>query len=298
MITVFSIVGATASGKSELALELSSKLNGEIISCDSVQIYKYFDIGSAKPTKEEQKIVSHHLIDILEPNEQCTAGLWKEKAITIIEDIHQRGKLPIIVGGTGLYLKSLFLGMFEQESRNEEYRVFLNQRLQQEGSHILYKELQSIDPVYASKISCEDHIRIVRALEAIFVTKIKFSELHQHNTKPNWQWIFSQPNQNREIIYQNIEKRVHHMLEKGLIDETKAIIERFGDTSPVFKTIGYRHVLNYLQNVYDLDNMTKQLILDTKHFAKRQQTLFRSLLQEQKIYSKEELLEGKFYANI
>lgn len=295
MITVLCVVGATASGKTDLSIRLAKALNGEIVSCDSVQIYKYFNIGSAKPTLEEQKMVPHHLIDILEPSEQCNAGFWKNKAIEIIENIHRRGKLPIIAGGTGLYLKSLYLGMFEQNSRNDEYRTYLNDKIKVEGTLAFYNTLKQLDPHYAEKISPSDTLRIVRALEAIFVTKIPFSDLHKYNTKPNWQWYFTQPPTSRENIYQRIEQRINKMLQDGLIDEVQNIINQFGNTSPVFNTIGYRHALMYLNNKYSLSEMKNELILDTRHFAKRQLTLFRSLLKEEKMLSEKEILEGDLF---
>ncbi|MGL4388941.1 MAG: hypothetical protein ACRCTJ_06080, partial [Brevinema sp.] len=157
--------------------------------------------------------------------------------------------------------------------------------VEKEGLVALYKELQIQDPLYASKISVNDQLRIIRALEAIFVTKIKFSDLHKHNTKPDWKWIFVQPDLTREQIYHNIETRVHEMIKYGLIDETKDIINKFGTSSPVFRTIGYRHVLDFFHNKYNLATMTEKLILDTKHYAKRQQTLFRSLLKDETIHS-------------
>ncbi|MGL4394060.1 MAG: tRNA (adenosine(37)-N6)-dimethylallyltransferase MiaA [Brevinema sp.] len=298
MITVIAVVGATASGKSSLGIELAQKFNGEIVSCDSVQIYKYFNIGSAKATESEQKMAPHHLIDLLDPHEQCNAGLWKDLAIQKIEDIHHRGKLPIIVGGTGLYLKSLFLGMFEQESRDDAYRLHLLDQVKSVGLPSLYEELQIKDPSYAAKISPQDQLRILRALEAMFVTNIKFSELHLHNTKPSYRWIFTQTDLSREEIYQKIANRVDHMIEAGLLEETRAIIDRFGDASPVFGTIGYRHVRKFLNAEYDLKAMRDELILDTRHYAKRQQTLYRSLLKNERIFSPKEMLQGIFHENI
>ncbi|MGL5956194.1 MAG: tRNA (adenosine(37)-N6)-dimethylallyltransferase MiaA [Brevinema sp.] len=287
MVRVLSVIGATASGKTKLALQLAQKLNGEIISCDSVQIYKYFTIGSAKPSLTELQIVPHYLIDTLEPTEKCNAGLWKEYAIRHVEDIVQRGKLPIIVGGTGLYLKSLYLGMFEENSRDQKYR----ESLQHNSLEDLYDQLQMIDPVYAKKISSRDRLRIIRALEAVYVTGIKFSDLHQHNIKPPWEWIFAKPTILREDIYQHIEQRVYQMLVQGLIEETEALLSRFGkDVSPM-GAIGYRHSLAFLEGMYDKETMIQQLIQDTRHFAKRQESLFRSLIPQELLYDTNILLK-------
>lgn len=278
MIHVLSIVGATASGKTNLSLELAKSLDGEIVSCDSVQIYKYFDILSAKPSKNELAEVPHHLIDCLEPTELCNAGFWKNKAIEIVQDIHNRGKVPIIVGGTGLYLKALYLGMFEQESRDQEYREFLQKNVEKNGLDDLYQKLLLIDKDYALKISENDQLRIVRALEVFHVTKIKFSELHKHNVKPNWNWTFVKPQTSREDIYKNIEQRIYQMQDSGMIEEVKNLLLKYGPEIAPLKTIGYRHVCEYLEGKYDQDEMLQKLILDTRHFAKRQETLFRSLI--------------------
>jgi len=289
-IKVLSIVGATASGKSNLAIQCALKFNGEIISCDSVQVYKYLDIGSAKVSLLERETIPHYLIDILEPNEVCNAGYWRNLTLELIKDIHLRGKLPIIVGGSGLYLKSLLLGMFEGNSRDQVYRDSLIEKSQKYGIDILYKELQYKDPLYCKKISSKDNLRIIRALEAIHATKISFSQLHTKNYKPNWEWIFMSPDITREQVYNNIEKRVYYMINKGLIEETDNIIKKYGSELKIMNSIGYRHVIKYLQNLYSKEEMIAELIIDTRHFAKRQLTLFRSLLKDQElIYNIEKL---------
>ena len=290
MVKVLSIIGATASGKSDLATQVAKKFNGEIVSCDSVQIYKYFNIGSAKPSTLELQKIPHHLIDILEPTTICNAGYWRDLAIPIVEDIANRGKLPIIVGGTGLYLKSLYLGMFEENSRDQEYRKFLQERAKKESVTILYQELQQLDPEYAQKIASSDQLRIIRALEAIKVTQIKFSQLHQYNIKPNWEWIFSKPKMSREEIYKRIEQRVLIMLENGLIEETQSLLQGFGKDIPAINTIGYRHVVEYIEGFKSFEEMRDTLVQDTRRFAKRQETLFRSLINSSDILDPEILL--------
>ena len=290
MMKVLSIIGATASGKSDLAMKIAEKFNGEIVSCDSVQIYKYFNIGSAKPSSIELQKIPHHLIDVLEPTSTCNAGYWRDLAIPIVEDIISRGKLPIIVGGTGLYLKSLYIGMFEGNSRDQEYREFLQNRALKENISILYQELQQVDPTYALKIASTDQLRIIRALEAIKVTQIKFSELHQYNIKPAWNSTFTMPKISREDIYKRIEKRFFVMLDNGLIEEVKYLIECFGNEIPAINTIGYRNVMKYLEGSTNLEEMRNTLIQDTKHFAKRQQTLFRSLIKDSDILDPDILL--------
>ncbi|MGL4676796.1 MAG: tRNA (adenosine(37)-N6)-dimethylallyltransferase MiaA [Brevinema sp.] len=287
MNRVLSVIGATASGKTSLAIQLAQHLNGEIVSCDSVQIYKYFTIGSAKPSVQELQSIPHYLIDTLDPLTECNAGLWRQYAIHHVNDIIQRGKLPIIVGGTGLYLKSVYLGMFEENSRDQKYR----ECLQNYDSAYLYQQLQAVDSVYAKKISTQDRLRIIRALEAFHVTGIKFSELHQYNIKPQWDWIFIKPSAVREQIYQNIEQRVYQMLVQGLIEETEALLSKFGKTVAPIGAIGYRHCVAYLEGMYDKNTMIQQLIQDTRRFAKRQESLFRSLIPQELLYNSEILLK-------
>lgn len=290
MTQVLSVIGATASGKTNLALQFAEKFNGEIISCDSVQIYKEFDIVSAKPSLTELSLIPHHLISVLEPTQPCNAGYWKEQAIHSVNDIVSRGKTPIIVGGTGLYLKALYLGMFEQNSRNQEYREFLQQESKIKGLDSLYAQLVSLDVEYANKISKNDELRIIRALEVIKVTGIKFSELHHHNVKPDWKWVFTKPTLSREIIYQQIENRIHKMMGQGAIEEVEILLLKYGDIPPL-KTIGYRHIVDYITGKIDKQTMLDTMILDTRHFAKRQETLFRSLIPESLLKNSEILLE-------
>ncbi len=290
MIRVLAVTGATASGKTELAIKLAKKHNGEIISCDSVQIYKYFDIGSAKPSAEELSEAPHHLISVLEPDAPCNAGIWKDAAIDCVNDIVSRGKTPIIAGGTGLYLKALYLGMFEENSRDDSYREYLNKQAETEGLDALYQKLLAEDPDYAQKISPRDQMRIIRALEASQVTGIPFSRLHLKNTKPDWLWSFTDTYLPRETIYQNIKNRVYAMIEGGLIEETENLLSIYGAGVAPMTAIGYRHVSDYLLGKYDKQTMIDTLIRDTRRYAKRQETLFRGLIPAELMQNSDILL--------
>ncbi|MGL4367804.1 MAG: tRNA (adenosine(37)-N6)-dimethylallyltransferase MiaA [Brevinemataceae bacterium] len=294
-LKVIAVIGATASGKSDLALSGADLLSGEIVSCDSVQIYQYADIGSAKPSLGDRQQIPHHLIDVLSPEVRCNAGMWRSMATNAVQDISGRGKVSIIAGGTGLYLKSLYLGMFEQKSRDETYRNILNARAVNEGIDVLYNELCQKDPDYAKKITPTDTLRIIRALEAEYVTNIPFSRLHQHNVKPDWEWIFVSPDRSRDEIYQRIEKRVYYMIDNGLIEETELLIRRFGNQLPLLEAIGYKHAYQYLQGISSKDIMIQQLIRDTSRFAKRQQTLFRNLLKDQEVFTDFEQIKDRLY---
>lgn len=290
---VWALVGATASGKSEAALSLAERFNGEIISCDSVQVYKFFDIGSAKLSLNQRRGIPHHLIDILNPEQICTTGYWRDCALSSVQDVWERGRLPIITGGTGLYLKALFCGLFEGESTNPSVRNSLELKAcTLDGLHNLYTNLQISDPIYASKIAANDKKRIIRALEALEVTGIPFSKLHEQNFKPSWEWTFVMPELPRETLYSLIEKRTLAMLEDGLIEETRFLMQHF-PSSPGLSAIGYRHAVLAIEGVFDEESLVEKLTKDTRHFAKRQISLFKNLLKGQRIYSPKEIMQQR-----
>lgn len=289
-INVLAIVGPTAAGKSALAMEYASLINGEIVSCDSVQVYKFLDIGSAKPSLSDRQKISHYLIDILEPDEPCNVGFWRDKAVESVITISNKGKVPIIVGGTGLYFKALYYGLFQGNSKNEEYRKYLQEKSKTLGYDSLYEQLQLKDPLYAQKIHKNDKKRIIRALEAIHVTGRPFSALHNQNVKPLWNWHWIYVNDSRENVYFNIEQRVNLMIKQGLIDETKVLFDIFGPCCAL-NAIGYRHVVLFLLNKLSKDNMIQSLIKDTRNFAKRQISLFNNLLKGKKILTESEIIQ-------
>ena len=252
---VIAIVGATASGKTAYAIELAQKVNGEIISADSRLVYKGFDIGTAKPTKTEQDGIPHHMIDIVEPEFEFSAGLYKTQAKKIIEDILSRGKTPIIAGGTGLYIDILLKNYtLPQIEANHELRNELK-KLSKED---LYETLLKLDPQAGESIDINDGKKVIRAIEII---KTSGKTLKEARGIADSEY--------------DINKRVDIMLESGLIDETKALLSKHGRIPNLVNTIGYREIIGFLDNNYSLDEALELLKKNTRNYAKRQLTWFR-----------------------
>lgn len=266
MKKVIYIGGPTGVGKSEVGIKLAKKLNGEIISCDAFQIYKYMDIGTNKIKKEDMENIPHYLIDIIYPNEEFSSGLYKEIATKIIDEITERGKLPIIVGGTGLYLRTLLY--FDPPKRDENIRNSLLERVEKEGLNSLYEELKSVDPNYAKKISKNDKKRIVRALEVYYIYNKPFSELQ--NRVERYDSLKFALITDRKILYEKIEKRVESMFERGFVEEVKYIFENFGFSKTSIKAIGYEEVLRYLKGEISFEECKREIIKKTKEYARKQ----------------------------
>lgn len=274
---VIGIVGPTGVGKTEIALELAGEFRGEIVSCDSVQLYKHLDIGSAKPSHEDMKRIPHHLIDVFEPDFQVDVGIYKAAAEKEILSVHDRGKLPIVCGGTGLYFTALHRGLVNAPSRDDAVRNTLEDRVDREGLASLYRELGVSDPVSAGKILPNDKRRIVRALEVFYRTGKPLSELHGDNKKLDLKWLVIGITMDRSELYKRIERRVDNMVERGLVDETRSVIERFGPDSFALGSIGYRHAANFINGTWTRDEFIETLKRDTRHYAKRQMTWFRKI---------------------
>ncbi|MCX8094635.1 MAG: tRNA (adenosine(37)-N6)-dimethylallyltransferase MiaA [Caldisericia bacterium] len=266
MKRVIYIGGPTGVGKSEVGIKLAKKINGEILSCDAFQIYKFMDIGTNKIKKEEMEGVPHHMIDIINPNEEFSSALYKEIGLKKIDEIINRKKLPIIVGGTGLYLRTLLY--FEPPEKNESIRNFLLERVEKEGLQSLYDELQIVDPDYANKISKNDKKRIVRALEVYYIYKKPFSSFQ--NKIERFESLKFALIMDRKLLYERIERRVEKMFKSGLIDEVKYIEENFGFSKTSIKAIGYQEILKYLKGEITLDNCKKEIIKKTKEYARKQ----------------------------
>ncbi|MCS7228538.1 MAG: tRNA (adenosine(37)-N6)-dimethylallyltransferase MiaA [Candidatus Kryptonium sp.] len=274
---VLAIVGPTASGKTKLSLIVADKINGEIISADSRQVYKYMDIGTAKPTKEERERIKHYFIDELTPDQEFNAGIFGERGREIIEDIFSRGKIPIIVGGSGLYVKSLIDGFFQGPSANWELREILYNKAKELGSEALYEELKKVDPESAQKIHPNNLKRIVRALEVYYLTGKPISQL-QKEEKPeiNFKTIQVGLNWNRKKLYQQIEKRVDEMIKQGLIDEVKNLRALGYDRNlNSLQTVGYKEVFDYLDGLISYDQMIYLIKRNSRRYAKRQLTWFK-----------------------
>jgi len=273
--------GPTGVGKSDISIELALRLNGEIISCDSMQIYKYMDIGSAKISFEEMKGVKHHLLDIVSPEENFNAALYKELALKTIEDVQARGKLPILVGGTGLYINSLIYNYdFAQSQRDDKYRDMLEHLALDKGKEYVHEMLKQVDMKSYETLFPNDLKRVIRALE---VFKITGKTIYSFNEQKE-EAILDIPyllhyfvlTMDRAKLYDRINSRVDGMLEKGLIDEVK-ILKHMGYTTSMqsMKGIGYKEILYYLEGKLTLSEATLLIKKGSRNYAKRQLTWFR-----------------------
>ncbi len=275
---VIVIAGPTASGKTKLAIELAKKINGEIISCDSMQIYKEMNIGTAKPTEQEQKEVKHYMIDIISPNERFSVSDYKKMAENQIEKILKNGKVPILVGGTGLYVNSLIYGIeFLEIEFDEKYRQQLEKRVENEGLEKLYEEAKKIDEDAMKSISSNDKKRILRVLEIFHqtgMTKTKQDELSRKNG-PKYDYKVFAINLERETLYDRINKRVDQMIENGLIEEVKSIYEKYNSFPTAMQGIGYKEVVEYIKEDITKEEMIEKIKQESRRYAKRQLTWFR-----------------------
>lgn len=276
--TVYVICGPTASGKSSLAIELAKKINGEIISADSMQIYKDMNIGTAKVTEEEMLGIKHYLIDYVSPDERYSVSDFKKDAENTIEEILNKEKTPIIVGGTGLYIDSLIYGIeFQNEEVDFEYRNKLNEIAEREGLERLYKEAIEIDPEAMKKISINDRKRIIRVLEIYHKTgKTKTQqekESRKNEVKYNYK-VFA-ITMERNLLYERIEKRVDKMITEGLIEEVERIVKKYKKFPTAMQGLGYKEVVEFLENKTTKEEMIEKIKKETRHYAKRQLTWFR-----------------------
>lgn len=278
---VIVIVGPTASGKTALSIELAKKIDGEIISCDSMQIYKDMNIGSAKPTIEEMQGIKHYMIDIAEPTERFSVAEYKKRSEEAIEEILQKGKVPIIVGGTGLYANSLIYNIeYNEIMLDEEYRKNLMQIAETEaGLATLYEKARSIDPVAMEKISSNDKKRIIRVLEIKHSTGKNKTELELESRKNEVKYEYKvfAINMPREILYDRINKRVDIMIENGLIDEVENIIEKYKEFPTAMQAIGYKEIVMYLKGELTKQEAIEKIKQESRRYAKRQITWFKKI---------------------
>jgi tRNA dimethylallyltransferase len=279
---VLVITGPTATGKTSLGIELAKRLNGEIISADSRQVYIHMDIGTAKPTREERREVPHHLIDIACPDQTYSAGAFAREAKIIVEQLLNKKKLPIIVGGTGLYLKALMDGLFEAPKADPQIRERLKLEAEQYGLQRLYRRLEGIDPVTVGWISPKDRIRIVRALEVYEQTGKPISLWHKetNSLRRSYQFINFGMTMSRNLLYQRINARVDRMMESGFIAEVEKLRSLgYSFDLPALRTFGYLDLVNYLQGKLELQDAVDRFKRKTRNFAKRQFTWFRHQLE-------------------
>jgi tRNA dimethylallyltransferase len=276
---LIAVVGPTASGKSALGIELALALNGEIINCDSVQVYQDIQIATAKVPLEERRGVPHHLIDFVSPQINYTAGDWARKATAVIEDVQRRNHLPILVGGTGLYLRALRNPFFPSPQTNEELRRRLNRLRERRGVEHLHRLLRRLDPQSADELYSRDWPRVQRAIEVYLQTgqamshqKVKRSQPHPN--AGNLCLIVLNPP--RDALYQRINQRTEKHFAAGLVEEVRALLARgVPAASNALGAHGYRRVVEYLQGKRTLESAVEQTKLDVRHYAKRQLTWFR-----------------------
>ena len=275
---VIVICGPTASGKTALSIELAKKINGEIISADSMQIYKDMDIGTAKPTKEEMQGIKHYLLDFVSPEERYSVAQYKQDAKAAIKEIIAKGKTPIIVGGTGLYIDSLIYEIEYSDIKiDEDYRKQLEKIVEEKGLDELYKMAMKIDPIAMEKISLNDKKRIMRVLEIYKSTgKTKTQQEEESRKNPvEYDYKVFAINWDREILYKRINKRVDLMIEQGLIDEVRNILKKYDKFPTAMQGLGYKEVMDYINGIYTKEEMIEKIKMETRRYAKRQLTWFR-----------------------
>lgn len=274
---VIVIVGPTASGKTAVSIELAKKINGEIISADSMQVYKCMDIGTAKPSIDEQDGIKHYLLDIVYPYELFNVAKYKELATNAIEEILKKKKIPIIVGGTGLYINTLVNGIeFIDINKDEEYTKQLMNRYENEGAESLFEELLKIDPESANVIEKNNIRRVIRALEIYKVTGKTKSQIDKESIKETkYDYRIFGIEWDRNELYDRINSRVDLMFQNGLVDEVKSIIQEYDISNTAIQGLGYKEVIEYLNGNIQYDEMVDLIKRETRHYAKRQLTWFK-----------------------
>ncbi len=275
---VIVICGPTASGKTGLSIELAKKINGEIVSADSMQIYKGMNIGTAKPTPEEMQGIKHYLIDFISPDERYSVADYKKDAKKAIKEIIDKGKTPIVVGGTGLYVDSLIYEIeYPEIEFDEEYRKELEKKVDEKGLEYVYEKAKEIDPQAIEKISKNDAKRILRILEIYHATGKNKTEQEIESRKKEVEYDYKvyAINWDRETLYERINKRVDNMIEQGLIEEVEKISKKYNKFPTAMQGLGYKEVVEYLKGNCTKEEMIEKIKKETRHYAKRQLTWFR-----------------------
>ncbi len=271
--TVYIISGPTASGKSIISYYLAKRINGEIVNCDSIQLYKYMDIGSAKPSEKEMEDIPHHLYSIEDPSENMTVAQFRKLALEAIDDILARGKTPIVCGGTGLYLNAILYDMdFGAVPDDEERRQELEKLAEERGSLYMHEYLEGLDPDAASRIHPNNTRKIIRAIEAFEYGK-GIKDLSECELNPDYDFKFFAITMERDWLYERINRRASRLITSGLVDEVTNLL-RMGYTPdlPSMKGIGYKEIIGFLNGEYDLYDARELIQKNTRHYAKRQYT--------------------------
>ncbi len=272
------LVGPTASGKSALGVWLAERLSGEVVCCDSTQVYRYFNIGTAKPTAEERRGVPHHLIDLLEPGELFTAGEYRRRALAVLEDLRRRERLPIFTVGTGLYLRALLEGLADAPRRSEELRARLGERARRRGPEYLHRLLARLDRAAAERIAPRDIPKLVRAIEICVLAGKPITEIHRAGRQRLEGFALLKVGlmPRRTELYQRIARRVEAMLARGWLDEVKKLLARgIPPAAKPFEFIGYRELRVHCAGKLSLPDAVKAIEQATRRYAKRQITWFR-----------------------
>jgi len=274
------ICGPTCVGKTGTAIRLAKQFRGEIIGADSMQVYRYMDIGTAKPTKEEQKEIVHHMIDIRDPDEPYDAGTFADEALKKITELKKEGIVPFLVGGTGLYIKALIYGFSRETPIDPDVLCRLKEEAERYGTMMLYERLQEKDPAAAEKIHPNDTFRIVRALEVFEKTGKPISTFHSNHgfLNPMLNALTIGLHIERETLYDHINRRVDEMIKTGLLDEVKGLLQKgYSSKLKPMQSIGYRHMVDYLKDNLSWEDAIITLQRDTRRYAKRQLTWFKAI---------------------
>jgi len=277
---VLTIGGPTASGKKRIALDAAERFGGEIVSADSRKVYRHLDIGTAKPSPEDRARIPHHLIDIIEPDEPFSAGEWVRRAAGAVRDILERGRLPIISGGTGFYIEAFREGLSEGIFPDPEVRVALEQELREKGLEALHRRLVEVDPVRASELAVRDSVRVMRALEIYETTGRMVTELRTlpRATGGEYDYFFIGVAMKRAELYRRIDERVDRMVRDGLVEEVRRVLAMGYDRGLVsLDTVGYKEWFPFLDGTGTFEHCMEQVKRDTRRYAKRQLTWFRNI---------------------
>jgi tRNA dimethylallyltransferase len=272
------VVGPTASGKSALAMALAKTLQAEIIACDSTQLYRGVNIGTAKPTVAERLGVVHHLIDVLDASEVATAGGYRDLALAVLDDMRKRGKLPILAVGTGLYMRALLEGLADLPLRSEELRDRLRGSSRKHGGMLLHRVLRRMDAEAAARIAPTDEQKLIRAIEVCMLTRKPISEVHRAGRKPleGWGTLKVGLMPSREMLHERIAARTEAMIEGGWLAEVRGLCAAgIAENSKIFDFIGYREMLGVLRGELTMEKTRTAIRMATRHYAKRQMTWFR-----------------------
>ena len=271
------ILGPTGSGKTALSLALAARFRGEIVNCDSVAMYREFDIGTAKPTSAERASAPHHLLDFFDPAGYMTAGEYARQARATLLQIKSREALPIVVGGTGLYLRALLEGLFAGPQRSEQLRERLRQRSEEKGSAYLHRILGRLDPAAAAKIHAHDLPKLVRAIEICLASRTKMTEIWQQGRDPlhGFRIVRIGLDPDRNALYQRINQRAQRMFEAGLVEETRTLLAKYGEAARPLAALGYKQAIQLLRGAINHETAVQAAQQAHRNYAKRQMTWFR-----------------------